>query len=245
MKSLPAAGVNISAFVPPQKHPDVFFPRLPLPGLPFDYRPAHKTHAVSRHEILEQHMNVASLFFHPLRAWVVCEVPIPHLRLERSREPIGVPVRLGAPPPEVPSPFNCSANLILKRYITPTWEALEAVLPPIRNRSTTRLFCCGDLVAMRHPIPVPPPSGFREECLQRLFAGNTNKACAGPGGPRVFNPIKARESVCFGRSQYEPEKDLGYLPRRTLVQGPEQVNGFQILHGSPPGMRTSTWVHGA
>jgi len=44
-----------------------------------------------------------------------------------------------------------------------------------------------------------------------------------------FNPV-ARQSALWTQAATQPE-NIEYL--RGLIQGPERINGFQILHGSP------------
>jgi predicted phosphodiesterase len=106
------------------------------------------------------------------------------------------------------------------------WEALEAVLAHAESKYD-KIVCCGDLVG--YGADPDPVTEWVRKNVATVVRGNHDKACAGLEDLEWFNPI-ARESVVWTQSVMKPE-NLGYL--RDLVQGPEQVNGFQILHGSP------------
>jgi len=106
------------------------------------------------------------------------------------------------------------------------WEALEAVLAHAKGRYD-RIVCCGDLVGYG-----ADPNAVTEwvrDNVSDVVRGNHDKACAGLEDLEWFNPI-ARQSALWTQQVTSPE-NMEYL--RELARGPERVNGFQILHGSP------------
>jgi diadenosine tetraphosphatase ApaH/serine/threonine PP2A family protein phosphatase len=62
-----------------------------------------------------------------------------------------------------------------------------------------------------------------------IVRGNHDKACAGLEDLETFNPI-ARESAVWTQQVIKPD-NMSYL--RGLGQGPERIDGFEIVHGSP------------
>ena len=62
-----------------------------------------------------------------------------------------------------------------------------------------------------------------------MVRGNHDKACAGLENLEWFNPV-ARMSALWTQQTTDP-RNIAYL--RDLPKGPEAIEGFQILHGSP------------
>jgi predicted phosphodiesterase len=106
------------------------------------------------------------------------------------------------------------------------WEALDAVLNQ-SGRAYDQILCCGDLVG----YGADPDSVIEwvRQNVARVVRGNHDKACAGLEDLEWFNPV-ARISAEWTQSHVKPH-NLSYL--RDLSPGPETVDGFQILHGSP------------
>ena len=105
-------------------------------------------------------------------------------------------------------------------------EALEAVLEQAGS-GYDRIACCGDLVGYG-----ADPDRVTEWVRANVAAtvrGNHDKAAAGLEDLEWFNPV-ARTSAVWTQASMQPE-NLEFL--RLLVKGPELVDGFQILHGSP------------
>ena len=106
------------------------------------------------------------------------------------------------------------------------WEALEAVMESAVGR-WDRIVCCGDLVGYgADPNRV---TAWARQSVTCIVRGNHDKACAGMEDLDWFNPV-ARISAVWTQQAIELE-NLEYL--RGLTQGPDRVDGFQILHGSP------------
>jgi predicted phosphodiesterase len=106
------------------------------------------------------------------------------------------------------------------------WEALEAVLDEARG-AYDQILCCGDLVGY-----CADPNAVIEWTRRNVSVvvrGNHDKACAGLEDLEWFNPV-ARSAALWTQSVLTPE-NLDFL--RNLPKGPVDVNGFQILHGSP------------
>ena len=106
------------------------------------------------------------------------------------------------------------------------WEALQAVLAHAGSSYET-IVCCGDVVG--YGADPDPVTEWVRENVARIVRGNHDKACAGLDDLEWFNPV-ARQSAVWTQEVMKTE-NLEYL--RDLVRGPERVNGFQILHGSP------------
>jgi predicted phosphodiesterase len=106
------------------------------------------------------------------------------------------------------------------------WEALEAVLREAGSRYD-RIVCCGDLVG--YGADPDPVTEWVRENVGTIVRGNHDKAAAGLEDLEWFNPV-AKQSALWTQAAMKPE-NIAYL--RDLARGPEKVNGFQILHGSP------------
>ena len=106
------------------------------------------------------------------------------------------------------------------------WEALTAVLDRAGD-NYDQIVCCGDVVG----YGADPDAVVRwvKENVNEIVRGNHDKACAGLEDLEWFNPV-ARQSAVWTQAVIQPEH-AEYL--RSLAQGPERVNGFQIVHGSP------------
>jgi predicted phosphodiesterase len=106
------------------------------------------------------------------------------------------------------------------------WEALQAVLAQAQSQFD-RIVCCGDLVGYG-----ADPDAVTEWVRQHVpdvVRGNHDKACAGLEDLEWFNPV-ARLSALWTQQAMNRD-NLGYL--HDLVKGPQRIDGFQILHGSP------------
>ena len=106
------------------------------------------------------------------------------------------------------------------------WEALRAVLANAGSLYD-RVVCFGDLVGYGAD-PDAVVEWVRSN-VSSVVRGNHDKACAGLEDLEWFNPV-ARLSALWTQAATQP-KNIEYL--RGLAQGPERINGFQILHGSP------------
>jgi predicted phosphodiesterase len=106
------------------------------------------------------------------------------------------------------------------------WEALRAVIASAGSRYD-RVVCCGDLVG--YGADPDAVVDWVRTNVSALVRGNHDKACAGLEDLDWFNPV-ARLSALWTQAATQPE-NIEFL--RGLAQGPERINGFQILHGSP------------
>jgi predicted phosphodiesterase len=106
------------------------------------------------------------------------------------------------------------------------WEALEAVLADARRKYDS-IVCLGDVVGYGAD-PDVVTEWVRQNAAVTI-RGNHDKACAGLEDLEWFNPV-ARLSALWTMQSTKPQNIawLGKLPK-----GPAQVNGFQIMHGSP------------
>jgi len=106
------------------------------------------------------------------------------------------------------------------------WEALQSVLTHAQS-GYDRIVCCGDLVG--YGADPDAVTEWVRANVASVVRGNHDKACAGLEDLEWFNPV-ARESVLWTQSVMKPQ-NIDYL--RDMAQGPERINGFQIMHGSP------------
>ena len=106
------------------------------------------------------------------------------------------------------------------------WEALQAVLESAQGKYD-QIVCCGDLAGYG-PDPNPVIDWARTH-LNAVIRGNHDRACAGLEDLEWFNPVAKAASI-WTMARLTPE-NLAYL--RQLPAGPLQVNGFQLIHGSP------------
>jgi len=103
--------------------------------------------------------------------------------------------------------------------------AFDKVLETAKGR-WDKAVCLGDVVGYG---PDPNEVIDRLRSLDALtIRGNHDKAVGGLLEAEDFNPV-ARNMVLWTRTQLTPSS-LEYI--RTLPQGPVQVEGFSILHGS-------------
>jgi predicted phosphodiesterase len=105
------------------------------------------------------------------------------------------------------------------------WEALQAVMTQARGYD--HILCCGDVVG--YGADPDPVTEWVRSNVRTTVRGNHDKAAAGLEDLEWFNPV-ARQSALWTQDAMKPE-NIAYL--RDLIKGPERVNGFQILHGSP------------
>jgi len=106
------------------------------------------------------------------------------------------------------------------------WEALQAVVARAQS-GYERIVCCGDLVG--YGADPDAVTEWVRQNVTSIVRGNHDKACAGLEDLEWFNPV-ARTSALWTMSVMKSQ-NIDYL--RDLPKGPEQINGFQILHGSP------------
>jgi predicted phosphodiesterase len=106
------------------------------------------------------------------------------------------------------------------------WEALEAVLRQARGKYD-RTVCCGDLVGYGADPDVV--TEWVRANVADVVRGNHDKACAGIEDLEWFNPV-ARISAMWTQVTAQTPT-IAYL--KALPKGPESVDSFQILHGSP------------
>jgi predicted phosphodiesterase len=105
------------------------------------------------------------------------------------------------------------------------WEALEAVLKDAEGRYDD-LCCLGDIVGYgADPNAV---TDWVRQHIQHVIRGNHDKACCGLEEPVMFNPVARRAAEWTLEVLTAENRD--YLHR--LAQGPKQVDGFEIVHGS-------------
>jgi diadenosine tetraphosphatase ApaH/serine/threonine PP2A family protein phosphatase len=106
------------------------------------------------------------------------------------------------------------------------WEALEAVVRDSEG-AYDRVLCCGDLVGYGAD-PDRVVEWARSHCLA-VVRGNHDRACTGLEDLEWFNPV-ARLAAIWTLDHLSPD-NAAYV--RDLPQGPEFVEGVQLLHGSP------------
>ena len=106
------------------------------------------------------------------------------------------------------------------------WEALQAVLAQAQS-TYDRVVCCGDLVG--YGADPDAVTEWVRENVSTIVRGNHDKACAGLEDLEWFNPV-ARQSVLWTQGVMKAV-NLDYL--RDLPKGPDLIDGFQIVHGSP------------
>jgi predicted phosphodiesterase len=105
-------------------------------------------------------------------------------------------------------------------------EALEVCLKRA-DGNYEQILCLGDLVGYG-----PDPNAVIEKIralASIIIRGNHDKACSGDAVAAEFNPL-ARLATEWTRNELTPEH-FEFL--RCLPAGPVQLEGFQIVHGSP------------
>jgi len=108
------------------------------------------------------------------------------------------------------------------------WQALEAVLRTAAGHYD-RVLCLGDLVGYGGD-PNQVVDWAREHCAF-VVRGNHDKASTGVDQEELewFNPV-ARQAALWTYASLTPE-NAAYVSN--LPQGPLEVDGFQLVHGSP------------
>jgi len=106
------------------------------------------------------------------------------------------------------------------------WEALQAVIEDAAGRYD-KIACCGDVVG--YGADPDLVTEWVRANVSAIVRGNHDKACAGLEDLEWFNPA-ARASALWTQSVADAG-NLEYL--RRLARGPENCNGFQLIHGSP------------
>ena len=105
-------------------------------------------------------------------------------------------------------------------------EALDAVLADAAG-DYDRIVCCGDIVGYG-----PDPNAVAEWAKANIYAmirGNHDKGCSGIEDVEWFNPV-ARAACIWTAQQLTPANRL-FLSE--LGAGPLNIDGFQLVHGSP------------
>jgi predicted phosphodiesterase len=105
-------------------------------------------------------------------------------------------------------------------------EALEVSLELAQGKYE-QILCLGDLVGYG-----PDPNAVIEKIRHLasiIIRGNHDRACSGDAVAEDFNPL-ARLATEWTRNELTPAH-FGFL--RSLPAGPVQLDGFQIVHGSP------------
>ena len=105
-------------------------------------------------------------------------------------------------------------------------EALEVCLELAQGKYE-QILCLGDVVGYG-----PDPNAVIEKIrpvASIIIRGNHDKACSGGTVPAEFNPL-ARLATEWTRNELTPEH-FSFL--HSLPAGPVQLDGFQIVHGSP------------
>lgn len=108
------------------------------------------------------------------------------------------------------------------------WQALESVLQETAGRYDQAL-CLGDLVGYGGD-PNAVVDWVRANCSV-VVRGNHDKACTGVDEEELewFNPVARQAAIWTLESlSLENARYVSGLP-----QGPVEVNGFQMVHGSP------------
>ena len=119
-----------------------------------------------------------------------------------------------------------SLRYLLLSDIHSNLEALEACLELARGKYE-QVVCLGDLVGYG-----PDPNAVIEKIKSLtsiIIRGNHDKACTGDPVAEEFNPL-ARLATEWTRKELTPEH-FSFL--KNLPAGPVQLEGFQIVHGSP------------
>ena len=106
------------------------------------------------------------------------------------------------------------------------WEALQAVLADA-PLECDRILCCGDIVG--YGADPDQVTEWVRAHVSNIVRGNHDKACAGLEDLEWFNPV-ARQAAVWTQENTKAD-NLAYL--RDLGKGPERIDGFEILHGSP------------
>jgi predicted phosphodiesterase len=106
------------------------------------------------------------------------------------------------------------------------WEALEAVLQDAGGQYD-QIVCCGDIVGYAAD-PNRAVDWVREN-VRLIVRGNHDKAVVGMEDLEWFNPV-AQQATLWTRAELTDD-NLNYL--KNLPKGPMDVDGFQIMHGSP------------
>jgi predicted phosphodiesterase len=106
------------------------------------------------------------------------------------------------------------------------WEALQATLAQAEGKYD-RIVCLGDVVG--YGADPDMVTEWVRQNAEVTIRGNHDKACAGLEDLEWFNPV-ARLSAVWTMEITRP-RNIDWLGK--LPKGPAQVDGFQIIHGSP------------
>jgi predicted phosphodiesterase len=106
------------------------------------------------------------------------------------------------------------------------WEALQAVLADAEGRHD-QIVCCGDVVGYGGD-PNRATEWIRQS-VEHVVRGNHDKAATGSEDIEWFNPVAKRATLWTQGVLLEANSN--YL--RNLPKGPLQLDGFQLVHGSP------------
>jgi len=122
--------------------------------------------------------------------------------------------------------LGTSLRYLLLSDIHSNLEALESCLELAQGRYE-QVICLGDIVGYG-----PDPNAVIEKIkplASVIIRGNHDKACTGDPVAEEFNHL-ARQATDWTRDQLTPEH-FGFLS--SLPAGPVQLEGFQVVHGSP------------
>lgn len=107
-------------------------------------------------------------------------------------------------------------------------EAAQAVLADARGRGYDRVLCLGDIVGYG-PNPNEVVGLLRAQNPYAVIRGNHDKVATGIDDGEEFSEV-ALAAALWTRGALSPE-NLRYLAG--LPQGPVEVDGFLISHGTP------------
>lgn len=106
------------------------------------------------------------------------------------------------------------------------WEALQAVLADADGKHD-RIVCCGDVVG--YGADPNRATDWIRQSVEHVVRGNHDKAATGSDDIEWFNPVARQATLWTRRVLSKANSD--YL--RNLPKGPLQLDGFQLVHGSP------------
>ena len=145
------------------------------------------------------------------------------LAIQETHQPDG---RIGMREVRGSIPATTPVRYLIFSDLHANWEALEAVLEQAEGKYD-QIACCGDIVGYSAD-PNRAVEWVRDN-VRLIVRGNHDKAVAGMEDLEWFNPV-AREATLWTRNELSAP-NLNYL--KNLPRGPMDIDGFQIMHGSP------------
>jgi len=106
------------------------------------------------------------------------------------------------------------------------WEALEAVLAEAEGEYDD-IVCCGDIVG--YGADPNATTNWVWDNVRMVVRGNHDKAAVGSESIEWFNSV-AKAATLWTQAELS-EPNMSYLAN--LAEGPLEVGGFQLVHGSP------------